>query len=183
MNIKYRESLNEQIRKFIAIGEWDEKPRFTDIKRTITVGASMFYTAIAKTDGRYGVKAGDLVYFKKNPTRGINPNNARTDEARGSCEDVGEVLTHFTVKAMNEKLGKKLVRARQEWVPYVIVVGDNEVNGAKFKVNDRLNNQVLEMSKEELEIFIKEQIKDYPYRPIALSKYISKRPIFYGSLS
>lgn len=109
MNIKYRESLNDQIRKFIAIGEWDETPRFTDIKRTITVGASMFYTAIAKADGRYGVKAGDLVYFKKNPTRGVNPNNARTDEARGSCEDIGEVLTHFTVKAMNEKIGDDVV--------------------------------------------------------------------------
>lgn len=99
------------------------------------------------------------------------------------CQSLNFFGVRFDIDDRNEKLGKKLVRARQEWVPYVIVVGDNEVNGAKFKVNDRLNNQVLEMSKEELEIFIKEQIKDYPFRPIALSKYISKRPIFYGSLS
>jgi threonyl-tRNA synthetase len=88
----------------------------------------------------------------------------------------------FDIDDRNEKLGKKLVRARQEWVPYVIVVGDNEMNGGKFKVNDRLNNQVLEMDKEELEKFILGQIKAYPYRPLALSKYLSKRPSFYGAI-
>ena len=67
-------------------------------------------------------------------------------------------------------------------MPYVIVVGDNEIAGGKFKVNDRLKNEIHEMDKHELEEFIKKQIKDFPYRPIALSKYISKRPVFYGSI-
>lgn len=82
----------------------------------------------------------------------------------------------------NEKLGKKLVRARQEWIPYSIVIGENEINSGKFKINDRYNNQVLEMNKAELEGFIQNKIKDKPYRPLALSKYISKRPSFYGAI-
>lgn len=56
------------------------------------------------------------------------------------------------------------------------------MNGGKFKVNDRYNNQVLEMNKEELQEFISKQIKDKPYRPLALSRYISKRPSFYGAI-
>ena len=98
------------------------------------------------------------------------------------CESLDFDGIRFDIDDRNEKLGKKLVRARQEWIPYVIVVGDNEVEGGKFKVNDRLNNQVLEMDKQELEEFIKNQIKGFPYRPIALSKYISKRPSFYGAI-
>lgn len=88
----------------------------------------------------------------------------------------------FDIDDRDEKLGKKLIRARQEWIPYVIVVGENEINGGKFKVNDRLNNEVLEMSKIELENFIYEQIKSYPNRPLALPQHISKRPSFYGAI-
>ena len=98
------------------------------------------------------------------------------------CESLNFDGIRFDIDDRNEKLGKKLVRSRQEWIPYVIVVGDSEVSGAKFKVNDRLNNKVYEMHKQELEEFIKSQISGFPYRPIALSKYLSKRPSFYGAI-
>lgn len=98
------------------------------------------------------------------------------------CKSLNFEGIRFDIDDRNEKLGKKLVRARQEWVPYVVVIGENEINGGKFKVNDRKNNQVLEMDKAELEEFIKNQIKNYPYRPLALSKFLSKRPSFYGAI-
>lgn len=98
------------------------------------------------------------------------------------CENLNFDGIRCDIDDRNEKLGKKLVRARQEWIPYSIVIGENELKGGKFKVNDRYNNQVLEMSKAELEEFILKQIKDKPYRPLALSKYISKRPSFYGAI-
>ena len=98
------------------------------------------------------------------------------------CKSLNFEGIRFDIDDRNEKLGKKLIRARQEWVPYVVVVGENEMRGDKFKVNDRKNDQVLEMDKEELEKFILNQIKGYPYRPLALSKYLSKRPSFYGAL-
>lgn len=98
------------------------------------------------------------------------------------CKNLNFEGVRFDIDDRDEKLGKKLVRARQEWIPYVIVIGDNEINGNKFKVNDRYKNEVYEMSKEELESLIKNQINSYPYRPIALSKYISLRPSFYGAI-
>ena len=88
----------------------------------------------------------------------------------------------YDIDDRNEKLGKKLVKARQEWIPYVIVVGNDEMSGQKFKVNDRLKNCVHEMDKQQLEQFIKQQIKSYPYRPLAVSKQVSKRPSFYGAI-
>ena len=81
-----------------------------------------------------------------------------------------------------EKVGKKLVRARKEWVPYVILVGEKELSEGKFIVNIRAENKQIEMSKEELENIIKEQIKGMPYRDIAMNKLLSKRPSFYGGI-
>ena len=64
----------------------------------------------------------------------------------------------------------------------MIVVGNDEMSGQKFKVNDRFKNCVHEMDKQQLEQFIKQQIKSYPYRPLAVSKQVSKRPSFYGAI-
>ena len=81
------------------------------------------------------------------------------------CEQLNFDNIRYDIDDRNEKLGKKLVRARQEWVPYVIVIGDNEVSGGKFKVNDRLNDKVYEMDNQELEEFIKKQIGLEGYPP------------------
>lgn len=97
------------------------------------------------------------------------------------CENLKFENIRFDIDDRNEKLNKKLVRARQEWIPYVIV-GDNEMSGGKFKVNDRIKNEVYELDKNELEALIKNQISEFPFRPIALSKHISKRPAFFGSI-
>lgn len=99
------------------------------------------------------------------------------------CDNLKFNGIRYDIDDRNEKLGKKLVRARQEWIPYVVVVGDDEINGGKYKVNDRYSGEVYEFDKDQLEQFIKEKIKDYPYRPLAMSKYVSCRPSFYGALS
>lgn len=109
MNISSRETLNEKETKFLPDGERIKVPRYVDIKPFISVGASKFYTAIAKFDGKNGVKAGDLVYFKANSTRGVNGNTSRTDEARGSCEDVAEVFGFYLLKNLRSDLGDEAV--------------------------------------------------------------------------
>ena len=98
MNISSRETLNEKETIFLPDGDRIKVPRYVDIKPFLSVGASKFYTAIAKFDGKNGVKAGDLIYFKANSERGVNANTARTDEARGSCEDVAEVFGFYLLK-------------------------------------------------------------------------------------
>ncbi len=100
----------------------------------------------------------------------------------GFCEGLDFEGVRYDIDDRNEKLGKKLVRARREWIPYSIAVGENEIGGGKFKVNDRYNDRVIEMDKDELQEFILKQIAGKPWRPLALSKYISRRPSFYGAI-
>ncbi len=107
-NIKSRQSLNEKDILFLADGSRIATPRFTGIKKFQSVGFSLMYTAKSNVDGRNGIKKGDLVYFKANNKRGVN-GMGRTDESRGSCEDVAEVLAYYTLTDMAEKLGEGFI--------------------------------------------------------------------------
>ncbi len=98
------------------------------------------------------------------------------------CKELKFDKIRVDIDDRNEKLGRKLVRARQEWVPYVIVVGDQEKQNQIFKVNDRYQDQVHEFNKEQLQEFLDNQLENMPRKSLAMNKLLSKRPCFYGGL-
>ncbi|WP_159723206.1 threonine--tRNA ligase [Enterococcus sp. CSURQ0835] len=57
----------------------------------------------------------------------------------------------------NEKLGKKIRDAEMQKSPYVLVIGDNEVNGDKFAVRKHGSKEVQELSKQEFMDLVKKQ--------------------------
>ncbi len=77
-------------------------------------------------------------------------------------------------------IGKKIREAETEWIPYIIVIGDDEVasGGKTFKVRIRGQKEQVEMSIQDLVKKIKEEISDKPNKAIPLPKILSKRPIF-----
>ncbi|MCL2288694.1 MAG: threonine--tRNA ligase [Candidatus Bathyarchaeota archaeon] len=78
-------------------------------------------------------------------------------------------------------LQKKIREAEQEWIPYIIVVGEKEIETATLSVRIRESNGKQEiLSTEQLITKVSEKIKDKPYKPLPLSVYLSKRPQFHG---
>ena len=78
-------------------------------------------------------------------------------------------------------LQKKIREAEQEWVPYIIVVGDKEIESSMLSVRDReLKGQQQNMTAEQLIEKVSQKIVDKPFKPLPLPKYLSKRPQFYG---
>ncbi|NLI62385.1 MAG: threonine--tRNA ligase [Methanosarcinaceae archaeon] len=80
-------------------------------------------------------------------------------------------------------LGKKIREAGTEWVPYVIVIGDNELESGKLTVSIRSESDMKkgfkkEMTVEELNELIENETKNLPYRTLPLPKYLSKRAKF-----
>ncbi|NHI91948.1 MAG: threonine--tRNA ligase [Candidatus Lokiarchaeota archaeon] len=77
-------------------------------------------------------------------------------------------------------IGKKIREAESEWIPYIIVIGDNEVeNGGKsFNVRIRGEKVQKELSPQELINKIKSEITGKPNKGIPLPKLLSKRPNF-----
>ena len=77
-------------------------------------------------------------------------------------------------------LQKRIREAEMEWIPYIIVLGQKEVESGVLPVRDRKAGEICRMKPTELISEIEEITKDKPFRPLALPKYISKRPQFYG---
>src|SRR5450759_3647167 len=78
-------------------------------------------------------------------------------------------------------LQKKIREAEQEWVPYIIVVGEKEIESGTLSVRDReLKGQQQNMTTEQLIAKVSEKIAGKPFKPLPLPLYLSKRPQFHG---
>lgn len=77
-------------------------------------------------------------------------------------------------------LQKRVREAEMEWVPYIIVVGQKEIESDVLPVRDRKTGKIRKMTLEELTSEIKEIVKSNPFKPLPLPKYLSRRPQFYG---
>jgi len=77
-------------------------------------------------------------------------------------------------------LGKKVRNAEQNWVPYVCVIGDREIESNRLSVRIRGKKGQSDMSTEELIQQILDTVGSMPKAPMSLSMMLSKRPIFRG---
>jgi threonyl-tRNA synthetase len=80
----------------------------------------------------------------------------------------------------DETVGKKIREAEKEWVPYIIVVGEKEVDIEKYNVRVRGKKKPVEYSVCELEDAIHNITAGKPYRPVPVPIYLEDRPKFVG---
>ena len=78
-------------------------------------------------------------------------------------------------------LQKKIREAEQEWVPYIVVIGEKEVESGNLSVREReLKGAQQNMTAEELVAKIQPKIAGKPFKAIPLPRSLSKRPQFHG---
>jgi threonyl-tRNA synthetase len=76
-------------------------------------------------------------------------------------------------------MGKKIKLAEQEWVPFIAVVGDREVDGGPLQVRVR-GGESFSGSRDELIALMTELSGDKPRRPLNTPRRLALRPIFVG---
>ena len=74
-------------------------------------------------------------------------------------------------------VAKKIREAESEWIHFIIVIGDKEVDGKELVVRERLVKSQYNTSLVNLMEKIKLEILDKPYLPLNLPSYLSKRPL------
>ncbi len=78
-------------------------------------------------------------------------------------------------------LQKRIREAETEWTPYIVVVGQKEIESNVLSVRVREENGKVESLKlSELISRIKEKVEGKPFKPLALPRILSKRPQFHG---
>lgn len=81
------------------------------------------------------------------------------------------------------KMGRKIRDGEKEWVNLLVVFGEKEAKSGKLAVRIRTGDkdgEQLEMTVDELNQRIADEIKGYPFRGLPLPVRLSKRPVFRG---
>jgi threonyl-tRNA synthetase len=86
-----------------------------------------------------------------------------------------------------ETVGKKVRDAAKEWIPYVVTIGDAEVNSDRLPVVVRAESETgkpkkVDMTRAELIARLQKETACLPNRPLPVVRNLSKRPKFVGSL-
>jgi threonyl-tRNA synthetase len=74
-------------------------------------------------------------------------------------------------------VGKKIREAESEWIHFILVIGDKEVDGNELVVRERLSKSQYNITLDNLKEKIKQEISDKPYLPLNLPAHLSKRPL------
>jgi len=80
----------------------------------------------------------------------------------------------------NDSLNKKIRKAEKEWIPYIAVIGKNEIQTKKINVRIRKNKVQKDMTIDELKKRIHDETQGRPFRQLSLPKHVSLRPFFRG---
>jgi len=105
-------------------------------------------------------------------------NDKHLDFSIKLAEELTQKGIRVDVDDNENTLGKKIRNAGTEWVPYVLVIGDNEMSGKELKVRVRGEQDQKTFSKDLLVKEIKDKTAGFPFKPLALPMLLSKRPIF-----
>ena len=100
------------------------------------------------------------------------------------CDELADHLEEAEVRVdideRDESVGKRIAGAETDWVPYYIVVGNDEIESDRMGVNVRIADEEREMTLAELEETVRDDIADLPQRSRYLPRYVSKHPSFTG---
>jgi threonyl-tRNA synthetase len=109
----------------------------------------------------------------------VNP-----DEHLDYCDGLADRLEAADVRVdiddRDESVGKRIAGAETDWVPYYVVIGDDEIAGDAMGVNVRADDEELDMTLAELEETVHEDVGDLPQRARYLPRHVSNHPNFTG---
>lgn len=123
------------------------------------------------------------VWLSPTQVRIIPVSEKFVDAAIKIADEIAGKGIRVDVDDRNETLGKKVRDAHTEWIPYIAVVGEREVESGKLAVTVRAEStqkeqKRVEMGVEELAARIKAECEGKPFMPLPLPRLLSLRPSF-----
>ena len=94
------------------------------------------------------------------------------------AEEIKQKGVRVDVDDTNGTMDKKIRNAEQDWIPYICVVGDKEIQSGLLTVRTRENKKQEKISIVELTKTVQDKTKNMPKANLSLSMLISKRPTF-----
>jgi threonyl-tRNA synthetase len=107
-----------------------------------------------------------------------------SDKYMGKVEEIAKKIEVSCIRVdiddTSATLQKKIREAEQEWVPYVVVIGEKEIESGMLAVRDRESRGQQNLTADELLTKIHDKIDGKPFKALPLPRSLSKRPQFHG---
>ncbi len=96
------------------------------------------------------------------------------------CKNLADKITDSQIRVdiddRNESIGKRIRDAETEWIRYILVIGEKEINATAVNVRDRETGELKQISFEDFISEIHEQIKNKPFSHLNSNRFVSVRP-------
>lgn len=122
------------------------------------------------------------LWLSPNQVRLCPVSDKHIDAAKKIAEKIASEKIRVDIDDRNESLGYKIRGAERDWVPYIVVIGDKEMQaipkGEKIPIRVRKTKTTKDISIDEMVKEIKEMTKRMPFRPRYVPMLLSMRPKF-----
>ena len=92
------------------------------------------------------------------------------------AQELANVQVRADIDDRNESLDKRVREAERNWIPYIVIVGQREMNTRSYAVRRRRDGAKYEATVAQLEKEISELTKGYPRSTLKLPELVSRRP-------
>jgi len=96
------------------------------------------------------------------------------------CDKLSNKISSHDIRVdiddRNESIGKRIREAEKEWIRYILVIGDKEVNSENLSIRDRQTGNVRELPFDDFIKEIKDQTKGKPFTGLNFPRQLSQRP-------
>ena len=104
-----------------------------------------------------------------------------SQEQKEHCEKLLQQLHPHSIRVdlddRDETLGKKIREAEKEWIPFIAVVGEKEIQSGRLAVTIRAKGEKKEMKPDELTALIEKENSGKPFEQLSLLPLLSRRPV------
>jgi len=102
------------------------------------------------------------------------------EEAEKIAEEIERQRIRVDLDDRSLTIQKKVREAETEWVNYVIVIGQKEIESGTLPIRDRKARKIRKMQLQEFIGEIREKTEGMPFKPLTLPRRLSERPRFFG---
>jgi len=158
----------------------NNKPQHPIILHNSPSGAieRVIYTLLEKAaeDTKKGRKPQLPLWLSPTQVRIIPLTEEFLEFSQKLSEKISQQNIRVDIDERNESIGKRIREAEKEWIHYILVIGEKEVNSDNLNVRDRKSGDTQELTFDSFVDKIKNETKGKPFSKLNLPLYLSQRP-------